>query len=230
MSLANFKTIVTKTMPVMAGYIVLGIGFGLLLQVNGYGLVWALLMSVFIYAGSLQYVGTSLLAGSVSFVSIALTSLIINARHLFYGISMLEEYKGSGAKKPYLIHALTDETYSLVCTKEVPDGFEKHTYYFLISIFNQFYWVLGSVIGSLLGAVIPWDMSGLEFSMTALFVTVFVEQWIKEKQHLPAIIGLVCSIICLIIFGSQRFLVPDMIAIIIVMSIFRKSISKEGEE
>lgn len=223
----KYRVIIKKTMPVMAGYIVLGIGFGLLLKVNGYGLVWALAMSLFIYAGALQYVGVSLLASSASLITVAITSLMINARHLFYGITMIKPYKGAGVKKGYMIHALTDETYSLVCTGDVPEGFEPHNYYFLVSLFDQFYWVLGSVIGSIIGSLITWDMTGLDFSMTALFITVMVEQWMKEKEHKPAIIGLCSSIACVVLFGPSNFIVPDMIIIIVLLSIFRKRIEKE---
>ncbi len=214
----------------MAGYIVLGTGFGLLLRVNGYGLLWALAMSVFIYAGALQYVGVSLLASGASLVSVALTALMVNARHLFYGISMIEEYKGAGVKKPYLIHGLSDETYSLVVTKDVPEGAKPHTYYFLVSFLDQCYWVLGSAIGSLLGSVIPFDMKGLDFSMTALFVTVFVEQWMKNKEHRPAIFGLVGSLICLLIFGADKFVVPSMMVIIVILSILRRPIERKEKE
>ena len=206
----------------------LGMGFGLLLRVNGYGLLWALAMSIFVYAGALQYVGVSLLASNASFVAVALTSFAINARHLFYGITMLSHYKGAGIKKGYLIHGLTDETYSLVCTGEVPEGFGKHEYYFLVSLFDQLYWVIGSVLGSLIGALVPYDFKGLDFSMTALFVTVVVEQWIKEKEHRPALIGFASSIICLLIFGKENFIIPSMLFIIVFLSIFRKPIEKGG--
>lgn len=220
------SVIIKKTMPVMAGYIVLGIGFGLLLKVSGYGVFWSLLMSVFIYAGSLQYVGVSMLSGGASLLAVAVTSLVINARHLFYGITMIEPYKGSGLKKAYMIHGLTDETYSLVCNQDVPDGMKPHKYFFLVSLFNQCYWILGSVIGSLLGSVIPWNMNGLEFSMTALFVTVFVEQWLKEKEHRPAVLGIISSVVCLMLFGRDKFIVPDMIVIISALSLLRTKIDK----
>ncbi|MCQ2536807.1 MAG: AzlC family ABC transporter permease [Lachnospiraceae bacterium] len=225
----KINVVIKDTLPVMAGYIVLGTGFGLLLNENGFGLWWSLAMSVFVYAGSLQYVGISLLSSGASLVTVAITSLVINARHLFYGITMIGHYKGAGAKKPYLIHALTDETYSLVCTGEVPEGFGKHEYFFLVSLFDQIYWVTGSIVGSLIGALIPGNLEGLDFSMTALFVTVVVGQWIKEKEHRPAIFGMISSIICLLVFGPDNFIIPDMILIIILLSIFRKPI-EEGRK
>lgn len=222
-----FKNVIIKTLPVMAGYIVLGIGFGILLNVNGYGLFWALIMSIFIFAGSAQYVGITLLSGGASILTTAITILMVNARHLFYGISMINRYKGAGKRKPYLIFALTDETYSLVCNGEYPEGVDKHRYWFLISLFNQFYWVLGSVIGSLLGTLIKFDTTGIDFSMTALFVTVFVEQWLSTKEHRPALIGIGASTLCLLVFGSESFLIPSMILIVVLLFLIRKPLEKK---
>ena len=152
-------------------------------------------MSFTIYAGSMQYVAVSLLTSGASLISTALTTLMVNARHLFYGVSMIDKYKGAGAKKPYLIFALTDETYSLLCGEEQPEGIDFFWYSFFVSLFNQCYWILGSVLGSALGTLIAFDTAGIDFSMTALFVTVFVEQWITTKNHLPAIAGLACSVV-----------------------------------
>lgn len=230
MNQQTIKTAFVKSIPVMAGYIVLGIGFGMTLENNGYGILWALAMSVFIYAGSMQYVAISLLTAGASLISTALTTLMVNARHLFYGISMIDKYNGAGKKKPYLIFALTDETYSLVCQEDCPEGMDYHTLCMFISIFNQIYWVTGSVIGSALGAVIPFDTTGVDFSMTALFVTVFVEQWLSTKNHIPALIGLCASAVCLAIFGSDNFLIPSMIAITVFMALGRKKIEKEEEK
>ena len=213
----NIKYAFIKSLPVMAGYIVLGIGFGILLKKAGYGLFWSFLMSLTIYAGSMQYVAVSLLTSGASFVSVALTTLMVNARHLFYGISMIDKYKGAGKKKPYLIFALTDETYSILCNDDSSKKSDRHWYRFFVSLFNQSYWILGCVLGSLLGTIVTFDTAGIEFSMTALFVTVFVEQWLTTKNHLPAMIGLVCSIVCLILFGANNFLIPTMISITIVL-------------
>ncbi len=217
-----------KSLPVMAGYIVLGIGFGILLKKAGYGLFWSFLMSFTIYAGSMQYVGVSLLTSGASLLSTAFTTLVVNARHLFYGVSMIDKYKDAGGKKPYLIFALTDETYSLLCTGEYPEGTDKNRYYFWVSLFNQSYWVLGSVLGSIIGTVIAFNTAGIEFSMTALFVTVFVEQWLSTKNHLPAIAGLTCSIVCLLFFGADSFLIPTMISITVVLLLCRKVMDVQG--
>ena len=165
-----------QSVPIMAGYIVLGMGFGVLLESKGYGVLWAIAMSVFIYAGSMQYVAINLITGGASLIATALMTLMVNARHLFYGISMLDKYKNTGKYKPYLIFALTDETYSLVCSGKIPAEVDRNKYYFLVSLFDQVYWVIGSVIGSVVGSVLNFNTAGIDFSMTALFLVVFVEQ------------------------------------------------------
>ena len=211
-----------NTFPVMTGYIVLGMGFGILLKTKGYGVWWALAMSVFIYAGSMQYLAVSLLTSGASLIATAITTLMVNARHLFYGISMIDKYKGAGAKKPYMIFALTDETYSLVCSEEIEDTKEWHRYFFVVSLFNQIYWVMGSVIGALLGSVIPFSVEGIDFALTALFITIFVEQWLSTRRHAPAIIGVVVSAVCVLIFGADNFLIPAMCLITFAVAVLKK--------
>ena len=212
-----------KSLPVMAGYIVLGIGFGILLKDAGYGLFWSFLMSLTIYAGSMQYMSVSLLTSGASLIAVALTTLMVNARHLFYGLSMIEKYKDAGKKKTYLIFSLTDETYSLLCGDAVPSGVDRHWYQFFVSFFNQCYWILGCVLGSLLGTLVPFNTAGIDFSMTALFTTVFVEQWLTAKNHWPAIVGLAASVLCLGLFGADSFLLPAMITITIALLLMKKS-------
>lgn len=203
------------TLPVMAGYITLGIGFGILFYSKGYGILWAFLMGAFVYAGSMQYLAIDLITGGASFITTAIATLAVNARHLFYGISMLERYKGTGAKKPYLIFSLTDETYSLVCTGDNTD-------YLLISALNHIYWVAGCTLGAVLGPVIPFSTRGIDFALTALFVTVFCEQWLTTKNHTSAIVGVLSSVLCLALFGAQRFLIPSMIVITVVLTVLKK--------
>lgn len=209
------KKAFTATIPVMTGYLVLAIGFGILLKTKGYGVGWSIAMSGFIYAGSMQYLAIDLLCGGASLITTAVTTLMVNARHLFYGISMVERYQNTGKKKPYLMFALTDETYSLVCSEESVKGVqEPKEYYFLVSLFNQSYWVAGSIIGSLLGNIIPFNVEGIDFALTALFVTIFVEQWLTTKNHIPALVGVFSSVACLVIFGAESFLIPTMLIIV----------------
>ena len=210
-----------ESVPVLAGYMVLGIGFGILLRGAGYGFAWALAMSVFIYAGSMQYVGVGLISGGTGIVTTALTTFMVNARHLFYSISMVGKYRDAGPLKPYLIFALTDETYSLLCSGETPEGMDPNAYRFTLSLFNHCYWVLGSAVGNLLGAVLPFSTQGIEFSMTALFVASFTEQWLTSKDHVPALTGLGCTGLCLLLFGADGFLIPSMIGITIVLTVLR---------
>ena len=216
------------TVPVLTGYVFLGFGFGILLHQNGYGVLWAIAMSLFIYAGSMQYVAVSLLASGAGLVTAAMTAFVVNARHLFYGISMVDAYKGAGKKKPYLIFALTDETYSLVSKNQVPEGISRHGYCFLVSLFDQIYWVAGSILGSLAGSLIPINYEGIDFVLTALFVTIFVEQWLSTKNHKPAIIGVVSTAVCLWIFGQDVFLIPSMVVIALLLTLMRKT-GKEKE-
>ncbi len=201
------------SLPVMAGYVVLGMGFGILFQSKGYGWWWSFLMSLTVYAGSMQYVAIDLISGGASLITTALMTLMVNIRHLFYGITMLEKYRDTGRAKPYLIFALTDETFSLVCSPELPEGVERQRYYLLVSLFNQFYWVAGSTVGGLLGSALTFNTQGIDFSMTALFTVIFVEQWEKTKNHLAALVGLGISVLCLLIFGADSFLIPSMLGI-----------------
>ena len=211
-----------KSLPVMAGYLILGLGFGILLRNAGYGVLWAFAMSAFIYAGSMQFVGVSLLTGGASLLTAALTTLMVNARHLFYSISMIGPYRDAGKYKPYLIFALTDETYSLLCDGNAPDPARAREFRFLVSLFDHLYWVAGSVLGSLLGAVLPFSTAGIEFSMTALFTASLVEQWLTRRDHLPAVTGLGCTLLCLLVFGPERFLIPAMLLITLVLLLLRR--------
>ncbi len=205
------------SLPVMAGYVVLGIGFGILMHNAGYGVLWSIAMGLFIYAGSLQYVGISLITSGASVLSTLITSVMVNARHLFYGLSMLETYEDAGKYKPYMIFALTDETYSLLSTGKVPEGADPSFYRFMVSLFDHSYWVIGCTLGSLIGQALPFSTAGIEFSMTALFAASFTEQWCSTHDHLPALTGLVSALLCLLVFGKQNFLIPSMVLITAVL-------------
>ncbi|MBO7217555.1 MAG: AzlC family ABC transporter permease [Clostridia bacterium] len=221
------KTVIIKTLPVMTGYIALGIGFGILFESKGYGLLWSLAMAVLIYAGSMQYVAINLITGGASLIVTALTTLMVNARHLFYGISMIDKYKDVGKTKPYLIFALTDETYSLLCGDDYPEAVDRRKYQIAVSLFNHIYWISGCALGSIIGSAINFDTAGIDFCMTALFVTIFLEQWLSTKEHKPALIGLLASTLCLVIFGKDAFLIPSMLLISVLLLIFRKSLERK---
>lgn len=211
------------SLPVMAGYIVLGMGFGVLLSDKGYNFLWAILMSTTIYAGSMQYAAIDLISGGASLITTALMTLMINARHFFYGLSMLDRYQGTGKKKPYLIFSLTDETYSLVVSP-APEVCDEKQYYFWVSLLDQIYWVFGSLLGGLLGPLLPFDSTGMDFAMTALFVVIFVDQWKSAKSHVPALLGLGISVICLVFLGASSFVIPSMVLITLALSLCRKQL------
>lgn len=208
------KTAFRDTVPVLTGYLVLGMGFGMMMSTNGYGVLLPVLMSVFIYAGAMQYAAVGLLTGGASLITVALTTLAVNARHLFYGVSMIEKYKSSGIKKPYLIFSLTDETYSLLCNSG-----RSADYYFLVSIFDHSYWITGTALGAVLGTAVKFNTEGIDFALTALFITVFVDQWLKAEKHFSALTGVLATLACLLIFGAQSFLIPSMVIITAVLLI-----------
>ena len=222
------KAAFIQSIPVLAGYVVLGVGFGILLRNAGYGVGWAFAMSLLIYAGSMQFVGVSLLAGGASILATAFTTVMVNARHLFYSISMIGRYQNA-KYKPYLIFALTDETYSILSDGSTPEGADPDLYRFLLSLFNQCWWVTGSVLGSLLGSVIPFSTEGIEFSMTALFIASFTQQWLTTKEHLPALTGLLGTLACLLVFGPERFLIPAMLLITLILSLLRPRLGRRKE-
>ena len=222
----DVKRALKATIPVFSGYIVLGMGFGILMQAKEYGIWWSLAMSAFVYAGSMQYLAVDLLAGGASLLSAALTTLLVNARHLFYGISMVDRYKNAGKKKPYLIFALTDETYSLVCSDTLPVPKEqRNRYYLLVSLFNHLYWIMGSVLGAVVGSLISFNTRGIDFALTALFVTVFWDQWLSNKKHAPALIGVGASVLCLILFGADSFLIPAMLLIALLLLLTQREVT-----
>lgn len=204
--------VLRDTVPVIAGYVILGMGFGMIMTSEGRSIWFPVAMSLFIYAGSMQYAALGLFTGGASFLTVALTTLAVNARHLFYGISMLKKYRSAGWKKPYLIFSLTDETYSLVCSTE-----RDTDYCFLVSLFDQIYWVAGTAAGALLGNVLRFNTQGIDFALTALFVTVFLDQWMKNSDHFPAVSGVAASVAMLLLFGADSFLIPSMAVILLAL-------------
>ena len=222
------------TVPVLMGYLAIGIAFGLMLQEIGYNFIWAFFMSLSIYAGSGQYLGVTLLATAASLGTVALMTLLINFRHLVYGLSMLEKFRGMGWRKLYMIFSLTDETYALLSSAQAPIGVDPRRFYFAIALLDQSYWVLGSVIGGVAGALIPFSTEGVDFAMTALFVVIAVDQWKAYKKHLPALIGGAVTVVFLIIlgslFGQDQMLLISLGVIVLLLLILRDRLEeKEGE-
>ena len=211
--------VLNKTFPVLIGYFFLGLGFGILLEKAGYGLIECLIMSIIIFSGSMQYAAVNLLSSGASLISSFLTTIIINARYFFYSLSLINKYKDKN-RKLYMIHAITDEAYALICENDNLEGYKEEDYWFLISLFDHSYWIISTLIGVLIGKMISIEIKGIDFVMTALFITIFVDQWMKNKDHIPSIIGIVLPIILLLIFGSNNFLLPSIIIISIFSSLY----------
>lgn len=227
MKLSAIRAVFPDTIPVLTGYLFLGAGFGILLVESGYSVLWAAAMALLIFAGSGQYLLVGLLASGASLVSAAIATLLVNARHLFYGISLVDAYKTAGKRRFYMIFGLTDETYSLVTQAKIPEGISREDYCFWVTALNHCYWVCGCVLGAVVGTVVPIDFSGVSFVLTALFVTIFVEQWLSSKDHFPALVGVVCTALSLLGFGSEIFLIPAMAAIALIL-ILRRRVGKEA--
>lgn len=222
------KAAFPNTIPVMLGYVSVGMAFGLLFEKSGYNLLWAILMSTVVYAGSMQFIAINLLTGGTGFVEIALMTLFVNFRHLFYGLSFIDKFKDMGKKKTYMIYSLTDETYSLLCSVKAPEGINNSLFLFCISFLNQIYWIIGTIIGSAVGSLIKFNTKGIDFAMTALFVVIFIDQWSSYKTHIPVIIGILSTIISLLIFGPNNLVLPSMILIVINLMIFSKQIQRKN--
>lgn len=221
------KQVFPQTVPVMAGYLSMGMAFGLMLQNIGYGPIWALIMSVFIYAGSGQFLAVELLAAGAALSQVALLTLLLNFRHLFYGLSMIKKYRGTGVRKLYLIFGLTDETYALLTGYKTPDGLKDKDYYLVVTLMNHIYWISGCVLGAVAGSIIPFDMTGVDFAMTALFAVLVVEMWKTNKNHIPTLLGFGITIAALLIFGADSFLIPSLIVISFVLLCMQKKMRTE---
>ncbi len=227
MKMKTLRRAFLASVPVMAGYLVLGTAYGILLADKGYSLVWGLAQSLLIFAGSMQFVGINLLAGGASLVSAAVMTLLVNARHLFYGFTMLEKYRNTGKMKPYLIFGLTDETFALV-VNDAPAGVDRNLYFFLVTLFDQCWWVTGTLIGCLAGSAMTFNTEGIDFAMTALFVVIFTEQLLQAEDYVPAVTGVAASLLSLLLFGPDRFLIPAMLAITAVLSAYSLKSTKKG--
>lgn len=219
-----------RTIPILLGYVTLGIAFGILLQQAGFGWLWALFISTVVYAGSMQFVMVTFLGGGISLLSVILMTLSVNSRHMFYGISFIEQFKTMGKARPYMIFSLTDETYSLFCGTRIPSSLNEKKVMVLMSSMNQCYWIIGSVLGNLIGNIIPFDTTGIDFAMTALFVVIFTEQWLSADSHIPTFIGLFSGILCLIIFGPGSFVLPSLILAVALLAGWTVKTEKEEEQ
>ena len=218
------------TIPVLAGYFVLGLGYGFYVQSLGLPVWMPMLMGTVVYGGSLEFVLASLLLGAFAPLSAFLMALMIQARLLFYGLAMLERYKGYGLRSVYMIYAMSDETFSITCSAEPPEGVDQGWFMFFITLLDQLYWVASAGLGAVVGSVLPFSTEGVDFVMTAMFVVIFLNQWEKEKQHASAIIGIAAPLVCLRIFGSGSFLIPSMVCILVALLLFRRPIeAKESE-
>lgn len=216
-----------KSIPIMCGYIFLGISFGILLSSKGFGVFWALFLSLIVYSGSAQFLAIEFLSMGTDFLSVAIITFLVSVRHIFYGLSMIDNFKDFKISKLYMIFSLTDETYSVLCSSKVPENIDKKSFMMFVSVLNHFYWILGSLIGSLAGSYITFDTTGIDFSMTSLFVIIFIEQWYSYPTHIPAVTGIVVSLMCLLIFGKSSFILFSMIVILIVFFIGKETIENK---
>ena len=215
------------SVPIMVTFLVLGTGYGILMQKHGFGWIWSMLSGIVIFSGTVQFVSVSLLSGG-SILMALITALMVSARHSFFSISMIGRYRTEGKRKWYLFYALCDETYAVLCKEEEPEGVNKSVYRVLVTLFDQASWVLGSALGGLAGSFLPFDSTGIDFAMTALFTTVFIQQWIDSRCHIPAMLGLGATFACRLLFGRDLFLIPSMAIIIAVLIVMRRKIEAAG--
>lgn len=227
---AAFRAAFPYTIPVLTGYLFIGMAFGVMIQEKGYNFLWAMFMSLVCYAGSGQYLAVNFFVPGVSLLEIIFMEFMVNIRHIFYGLSLLERFSKMGKKRWYMIFSLTDETYSLLFITKTPEGVDESKFLFAIGMLDQSYWILGSGIGALLGTWLPIDATGIDFAMTALFVVIMVEQWMDEKKRPSAAVGLGCGLLCLLVFGAENFILPTMILMMMILLSGKRILMKKGEE
>lgn len=223
-----FKAAFPHTIPIFAGFWFLGLTYGIYMNVSGFSFWYPMLMSLTIFAGSMEFVTVNMLLGAFNPLQALVMTLMINARHLFYGISMLDKYRGNGLKDIYLIFGMCDESFSINYTAEIPEGIDKGWFMFFVTLLNQFYWFSGSALGGVFGSLLHFNTEGLDFVMTAMFVVIFLEQWLKEKRHTSALAGIGLSLLCLLVFGSEQFIIPAMFAILGVLTLLREPLEGGG--
>ncbi|MBQ8559268.1 MAG: AzlC family ABC transporter permease [Tyzzerella sp.] len=225
-----FKRAFPYTIPVLTGYLFIGIAFGVMYAEKGYSFLWAILMSLLVYAGSGQYLAVNFFVPGISFLQVIFLTFMVNVRHVFYGISLVERFNRFGKSRWYMIFGLTDETYSLLCTTKVPEDVDEEKFLLAITILDHSYWTLGGAIGAIAGTLLPINSEGIDFAMTALFVVVFIEQWMEKKNRIPEIIGVAVAFISLQIFGADSFVLPAMLCIMLVLFAGRKRLEQREDE
>lgn len=218
------------TIPIMAGFLFLGLTYGIYMNVSGFSFVYPMLMSMTIFAGSVEFVAVNLLLGAFNPLQAFALTLMLNARHIFYGISMLDKYRGTGWKKPYLIFGMCDESFSINYTADIPADVDKGYFMLFVTLLNQIYWVMGATLGGIFGSFISFDTEGLDFVMTAMFTVIFLDNWLKEKNHYGSLTGLLGALFCLVLFGADSFMIPAMVLILVVLTLLRGSYEKKEAE
>ncbi len=224
------KAAFPHTLPILAGFLFLGMTYGIYMNVSGFSFWYPMIMSLTIFAGSVEFVAVNLLLGAFSPIQALVITLVLNARHLFYGISMLDKYKGTGLKKIYLIFGMCDESFSINYTTDIPDHVDKSWFMFFVTLLNQIYWFTGATLGGIFGSLIRFNTEGLDFVMTAMFVVIFLDQWMKEKKHSSALIGLDAATLCLLLFGADNFMIPSMILILALLTATQFTTKRERNE
>lgn len=223
------KAAFPHTIPILTGFLFLGMTYGIYMNVSGFSFWYPMLMSMTIFAGSMEFVTVNLLMGAFNPLQALTMTLMVNARHLFYGISLLEKYRGCGLKKLYLIFGLCDESFSINCSVDAPEGVDPKWFMFFVTLLNQSYWITGATLGGLFGSLIRFSTEGIDFVMTAMFVVIFLEHWLKEKNHLSALTGMALSVLCLAVFGADGFIIPSMLAILGVLTLLRRPVEQGGK-
>lgn len=224
-----FRAAFPHTIPIFAGFWFLGMTYGIYMNTSGFSFWYPMIMSLTIFAGSMEFVAVNLLLGAFNPLQALVMTLMINARHLFYGISMLDRYKGTGWKKFYLIFGMCDESFSINYTADIPEDVDRGWFMLFVTLLNQFYWFSGSTLGGIFGSLLTFNTEGLDFVMTAMFVVIFLEQWLKDKSHTSSLLGLGLSLLCLIAFGADNFIIPSMLAILGALTLLRRPIEKGGD-
>ena len=227
MRIKALKAAFPQTIPIFTGFWFLGMAYGIYMNASGFSFVYPLCMSLLIYGGSLEFVAVEMLLSPFAPLQTFIMALLIQARHLFYGLSMLDKFKGLGWKKYYLIFGMCDETFSVNCSADIPEDVDRGWFYFWITLLNQFYWSAAATTGGIVGSLLKIDTSGISFVMTAMFVVIFLEQWLKEKEHSASLIGLAVSVLCLAVFGPDSFMVPTMVLIVGLLALLRKPLEKK---